>query len=131
MSEGIWYWGDTDTGKSRRSRDECDWNYVIYNFGGFQDEFEEGAALIFEDIDPSSNQNALQVLKNYCDGYPVRWEVKYKAPRRVHFKRVFVTSNHPPSSFFLGKDLDAIEKRYRVVRLSHHTGMEEEPVVTS
>jgi len=112
-----WRWGDPQSGKSEGARFENPDHYLKLARSKWFDGYNFESVVIIEDIDPESAKTA-QFLKTLADVYVVPVEVK-GGTLKIRPKRVIVTSNYHPRDIFVGVDLEAIERRFKVLKFTH------------
>jgi len=113
-----WRWGDPQSGKSEGARNENPDHYIKLARSKWFDGYNFEDVVIIEDIDPESAKTA-QFLKTLADVYVVPVEVK-GGTLKIRPKRVIVTSNYPPDLIFSGVDLEAIQRRFKVMKFVHN-----------
>ena len=107
------YWGDTRTGKSRTVYEKEGYDKVYSKlansayYDGY--EMENHEALLLEEFNAGDMKidDFLKVL----DGQPLMLNVKF-ASASAHWKRVYITSNVPPSEWFPRAPKKQIEALY-------------------
>jgi len=113
-----WRWGDPQSGKSEGARTENPDHYIKLARSKWFDGYNFESVVIIEDIDPESAKTA-QFLKTLADVYVLPVEVKC-GTLKIRPKRVIVTSNYHPRDIFTGIDLEAIERRFKIMKFVHN-----------
>jgi len=93
-------WGETDTGKTHRVRAREGKNlYVVEDgrdpWGGYN--YQE--AVLFDEFGMGERWQ-INKMKRYLDHYPVQLDCRY-ANKWAAWKRVYLISNDPPSSWYM------------------------------
>lgn len=116
---GVWIWGEPGIGKSQFVRD----NFVdIYmkSQNKWFDGYTGQETILIDDFDEQGSCLS-HYLKIWSDRYACNGEVKGSIVPLKH-RWLVVTSNYPPSEFWSGVLLRAIERRFRVTHMGHRGG---------
>lgn len=113
-----WRWGDPKSGKSQGARKENPDHFIKLPRCKWFDGYNYESCIIIEDVDPESSKTA-QFVKTLADVYVVPVEVK-GGTMKIRPKRIIVTSNYPPSDIFQGVDLEAIMRRFKILKFVHN-----------
>jgi len=101
------YWGSTGTGKTRKAYDE---NPGLYSWPGglWFDGYSGESVLLLDEFDGS--QIPFRDLLRILDRYPLRVAVK-GGFKHAAWKKVVITSNKVPSSWYPFEDFAPLERR--------------------
>lgn len=117
---GIWYYGETATGKSRRARFVAGNSLYVKMLNRWWDGYEDEETVLLEEVSPTLGEWFPSALKIWCDRYVFRAEVKCDT-MKIRPKRLIVTSNYTPSAVFdKEEDLNPIMRRFKLVQWTKH-----------
>lgn len=110
------FWGDTQTGKSRRARSLCRTDPYPKEprtkfWCGYQNEEDVVIDEFRGDID-------LSYLLRWTDRYSLRLETKHGGCV-ANFRRIFITSNKDPKDWYPTADEATLEALWRRLRITH------------
>jgi len=121
MTEGIWYWGETASGKSHRAFENFhpDTHYLVaLNDKGWWEGYKGQETVILNDFRGEMRYNELLQL---IDKWP--YDVKLRNKGKLPFisKRVIITSSLPPHKCFPNRqeedDIAQLLRRIKVIEL--------------
>lgn len=116
---GIWYYGETGTGKSRRARFVAGNSLYVKMLNKWWDGYADEETVLIEEISPEHKWLGC-LLKIWCDRYVFRAEVKCET-MNIRPKRLIVTSNYTPNAVFdKEEDLNPIMRRFKLVQWTKH-----------
>jgi len=121
MTEGIWIYGKTGTGKSDMAFDnfDCSKSYVYPYDNGWCDGYRQNEVVI---IDEFRGQITFSEILRFADKHPnLQLRRRNKPPMPFTSKRVIVTSSLPPCMVYcnLSKEdsLEQLYRRYKIFEL--------------
>lgn len=120
MTQGIWYWGQTGTGKSHRAFKNYspDTHYVWHSDKGWWDHYTGQETVIMNDFRGEITYNHMLQL---VDKYPFQVSRRGAPPRQFTSKTVIVTSSLPPHKVYHHReaedDIKQLMRRFRVIHL--------------
>ncbi len=113
VTENLWYYGDTGTGKSRSARAEFT-EFYSKNCNKWWCGYTDEKIVLLEDID-KRHEILGYFLKIWGDRYPFLAEVKGGSVM-IRPERIIVTSNYHPSEIFTDtQTLNPILRRFKLV----------------
>ena len=116
--KNLWIWGEPGTGKSYFAESRNMTTYVK-NTNKWWDGYQGQELVIIEDLDPDSCKHMAKFLKNWADDYPFLAEIKGAAQLWPPTFCFIITSNyHPQDCFENQQDLQAILRRFSVIKFS-------------
>lgn len=111
---GVWYYGDTGTGKSHAARTEHKDSLYIKNPNKWWDGYDRQDNVLIEDID-KSHEYMGQWLKIWADKYFFPCEIKGSS-MVIRPKKIIVTSNYHPRDIWSDVGIiDPILRRFQIV----------------
>lgn len=120
MTEGIWYWGPTGTGKSQRAFESDPDAYVLeIDDNGWWDGYVGQETVI---IDEFRGQIPYSKLLKLVDRYPHKVARRNREPAPFLAKRVIVTSCAPPEEIYNNlSERDSLAQLHRRFKVVHTT----------
>lgn len=121
MTEGIWYWGATGTGKSHRAFKDYnpDTHYVWHSDKGWWDNYYGQEIVIMNDFRGEISYNQLLQI---VDKWPYQVSRRGAPPRQFVSKSVIITSSLPPHKIYHNRDAEddikQLMRRFRVICLN-------------
>lgn len=121
MTEGIWYWGATGTGKSHRAFKDYnpDTHYVWHSDKGWWDNYYGQEVVIMNDFRGEISYNQLLQI---VDKWPYQVSRRGAPPRQFVSKSVIITSSLPPHKIYHNRDAEddikQLMRRFRVICLN-------------
>lgn len=120
MTEGIWYWGPTGTGKSHIAYDGFN-PLTHYNWkddGGWQDGYIQQDTIIINEF---RGELKYKDLLQLVDKFPYEVRRRNREPMPFTSKKVIITSSLPPSEIYVNlneKDsLAQLNRRFTIIKL--------------
>lgn len=110
----LWVHGPAGSGKSR-SYQELDPPPFSKPINKWWDGYDGEDDVLIEDID-TMHVRMQYYIKIWADRYPFIAEVKGFSIK-IRPKRIIITSNHMPDDIFVGADLEAIVRRFQLVKV--------------
>lgn len=113
MTKGIWYYGDTGTGKSHRAFKDYnpDTHYIYPNDNGWWDGYDGQDTIIINDFRGEISYNQLLQI---IDKWPYQLRRRNQQPRQLIASTVIITSSLPPSQIYKNRqDEDSLSQLYR------------------
>ena len=113
MTKGIWYYGDTGTGKSHRAfiNYHPDTHYIYPNDKGWWDGYDGQDTIIINDFRGEITYNQLLQI---IDKWPYQLRRRNQQPRQLTASTVIITSSLPPSRIYHNRqDEDSLKQLYR------------------
>lgn len=118
MTEGVWFFGDTNTGKSHRTyvNFHPDTHFVLnLNDGGFWNGYVGQANVIITDF---RGQIPYDELLRLVDKWPHTVKIKGESPFPFISKKIWISSSLPPEKVYNRRDSqDKIAQLYRRVKV--------------
>ena len=119
MTNGIWYWGPTHTGKSHTAYTgfNPDTHYIYPNDNGWWDGYKGQETVIFNEFRKETNVKFSEMLE-LCDKWPKTVRRRCREPVPFLAKLIIVTSALPPDEIYDDSDMDSIAqllRRFKVV----------------
>ncbi len=116
-----WYYGKTNSGKSRKARTDHPNAYLKVADTKWWDGYIDQEVVIIEDFDKYHIKQSYN-LKIWADRYPFPAEMKGQGQVNIRPGLIIVTSNyHPRDIWESEKDLDPILRRFHTTQF--HTGL--------
>ena len=118
MTEGIWVWGRTGTGKSHETFDNYhpDTHYILMDDNGWWDGYKQQETVIINDY---RGHLKYEYLLQLVDKYPFKVNMRNKEPIPFMSKKVIITSSLPPEEVYCRRnekdDLDQLLRRFEVI----------------
>lgn len=108
-----WIWGTTGTGKTRFCYQQDPLLYRQSSDDGWFDGYFGQETILIDDY--STDRLPLTQILHLLDGY--KYDAKVKGGfQRVHAKKIFITSLHPPTTYFTSERYPEVQRRLTVVR---------------
>ena len=113
---GIWYWGESGSGKSHRARMENP-GYYIKDANKWWCNYYGQETVIVEDLDPSHGYMS-GYLKLWTDKWTFTAEFKGGSVQGIRPKKVIVTSQYTIDQIWQDKETrDALHRRFREIHV--------------
>lgn len=94
----VWRYGVRDTDKTRSCFEQCPELYKVNDDAHWWDGYLNQDAILFDEFDGTIPVSHMQ---HYLDGYRHKLQVKGGFVD-AHWTKIFITSNDPPESYYLG-----------------------------
>lgn len=123
MTEGIWLYGPTGTGKSHAAFEGFDptTHYLWKNDNGWQDGYTGQETVIINDFRGSIPYDELLQM---VDKWPYTVPRRCREPAPFLAKKVIITSSLPPDQVYNRREAnDSIEQLRRRFKIIHHTNL--------
>jgi hypothetical protein len=120
MTEGIWYYGATGTGKSHKAFENYspETHYVLPNDNGWWDAYTQQDTVIINDFRGEISYNELLVL---VDKWPHSVKRRNREPIPFISKRIIITSSLQPKKIYRKRDVEddigQLMRRFKVIEL--------------
>lgn len=121
MTKGVWYYGETGTGKSHHAYDMENFNpmkdfVLTLNDGGFWDGYTGQENVIINEF---KGQIQYGELMDLVDKYPKSVKIKGKAPLPFISKKITIATRQSPYEIYkFEKDLSELERRFEIIELT-------------
>lgn len=109
----IWVYGAPGSGKSRPYQEATPAPFIKAP-NKWWDGYDEEPVVLIEDLEPQHSRLSWYI-KIWADRYPFSAEVKGYTIR-IRPKQLVITSNFHPSGIFEGKILEAIVRRFQIIK---------------
>lgn len=123
MTQGIWYWGETGTGKSHKAFEGFtpETHYVWTNDKGWWDGYTQQDTVILNDFRGELRYNE---LLNLVDKFPHSVSRRNRETIPFTSKTVIITSSLPPEKIYKHRDeedkIEQLLRRFKIERLSRN-----------
>jgi len=114
-------WGDPDTGKTHRIREQYEKGQALFQVKAGRDPWGEynGEEAIFFDEFGQGQKWDIDDMKEYLQGWPCKLDSRYH-DKWAAWTRVYVISNQPPNSWYAMRPLSDLQAFWRRVNEIHH-----------